>query len=91
MSPLIRADNSPAGVDIRSLIHELRQPLGSIEASTCLLRIVLGEAEDPRVLECLDRIDRQVEAIDRILLATVPRPAQPESRCLTNADSAALT
>jgi hypothetical protein len=65
--------------------------LTNIEACTYLLRMLLEGVEDPRVAENLETIDRQAADINRILLAAMERPAQPESRRFTNPDSAALT
>ncbi len=75
--------------EFASLIHDLRQPLSTIETCTFLLRMMLEGNEDPRVLENLDRIERQVAEAHRILLQAKRGRAQtPGSIPLTKSDSA---
>ena len=84
---------------LRSLVHDLRQPLSIIETCTYCVRAML-RTEDPRVLEQLERIDEQIFEAGLILLAAArpaaaghaaPGPEAAESLSLTNAQSAALT
>lgn len=87
------AANGRFGTPLSTLIHDLRQPLSTIETCAFFLREVLKDVDDPRVFENLDRIERQVAEADRILLeAARGHDQQPAgSRCLTNAESAAGT
>lgn len=60
------------------LIHDLRQPLSTIETCAFFLRTVLEGVDDPRVREHLECIEQQVAEAQRILLGV-----QPASRSLT--------
>jgi len=88
-------DHAPA--EFLTLLHELRQPLSTIETCAYLLQIMLEETGDPRVRENLETIGRQVAEIDRLLLTAGRKPVQraggetAASLSLTNAASAALT
>lgn len=72
------AEDSPNPIlNVPTLMHDLRQPLGNIEACTSLLRIFLERSPDARIRECLDLIEGQVEAMDRILHAASGKPLSP--------------
>ncbi len=79
----------PARADFAALIHDLRQPLSTIETCACVLRMVLDGEEDERVLENLDRIERQVAEAHRILLeAAQARTQEAAASPLTKSTSA---
>jgi signal transduction histidine kinase len=55
---------------IAELVHELRQPLGTIGDSAFYLGLLLKHA-DPAVLEQLRLIEQQLEQASRVLTETV--------------------
>jgi signal transduction histidine kinase len=55
-------------VSFAALVHDLRQPLSTIETCAYLLRTILENDGDERVLENLDCIERQVAEAHRMLL-----------------------
>lgn len=77
-------------------VHDLRQPLGTIEYSACYLQMILGDAP-PAVQEQLRLILDQVERAARLLseaCTPAPRSAQclaEESLDLTNSQTAGVT
>ncbi len=99
---------APRRMDVvmADLVHDLRQPLSTIEALAAYLEIVLP-ANETRAREHLQEIRLQVTLADRILLKTawpeVSTPAQPDYTtgelgaaadgcfAFTNAASAAVT
>ena len=83
---------------IPALIHDLRQPLSVIESCACCVRMMLPYP-DPRILEQLDCIEKQVLEASLILhtAGAFARPpgqtgggADPESLARTKAESAAV-
>jgi len=54
---------------IATLVHDLRQPLSTIQGSACYLDLLLSDASEP-VREQLRMILRQVDRADAILCAT---------------------
>jgi hypothetical protein len=73
----------PASVTpLRELVHEMRQPLGAIEASAYLVGLMLPEEEHPIRAE-LERMRKQVEIASDILT-----DATPSRRASRSGDSA---
>ncbi|HWR17883.1 MAG TPA: hypothetical protein VN577_23845 [Terriglobales bacterium] len=77
----------PESAVIATLVHNLRQPLSTIETCAFFLRMVLDGTADPRVSENLELIERQIAEAQRILLAAGVQ-ASGESHCLMKAESA---
>ena len=81
-----------------ALVHDLRQPLGTLEYSALYLEILLGEAEEP-VQEQLRLIQQQIElaaqlvsqAAAHIARPTIQRAAAGESLDFTKSETAAVT
>lgn len=78
-------------------VHDLRQPLGTIETSVYLLNLLLGNTEGP-VQEHLRTIERQVELAAHTMNEAVAemrrvRAQRPESENLdfTKLQTAAVT
>lgn len=80
------------------LVHDLRQPLGTIDYSACYLELLLSEA-GAAVQEQLLLIQKQVEQASRLLEIVanrlshprVEREAAEESLDFTNSETAAVT
>lgn len=80
----------PVPADFAALVHDLRQPLSTIETCACLLRMVLHGETDERVFENLDRIERQVAEAHSILREAVrARAHEAAGSPLTNSTKAA--
>lgn len=83
---------------LANLVHDLRQPLGTIDYSACYLRLLLTEA-GTAVQEQLSLIAQQVDRAARLLeevASRVPRsPVQrtdaADSLDLTKSQTAAVT
>src|SRR5215510_7122683 len=83
---------------LADLVHDLRQPLGTIDSSACYLKILLDGAQSA-VQEQLRLIQQQVELAARLLAeAAARRPRQRvqgaaagESLDLTKSHTAAVT
>ena len=83
---------------LANLVHDLRQPLGTIDYSACCLQLLLAEA-GTAVQQQLCLIRQQVERAARLLeevAARVTRTAaqrdgSTESLDLTNSETAAVT
>jgi signal transduction histidine kinase len=89
--------DGPAEKLLRNMVHELRQPLGTIEASAYLLNLTLRDA-DGHANEHVSVIERQVDLAARILndaAAQLRRlyaqPAETTSRDFTKSETAAVT
>jgi signal transduction histidine kinase len=95
MNGLVRSKSEELVVD---LVHELRQPLSTLEYSSCYLQMLLGEAQEA-VQEQLRIIQQQIDLATRMLseaAARIPRPefqraATGESLDLTKSETAAVT
>lgn len=81
---------------LKNLVHDMRQPLSTIETSTFYLNLLLGEAND-RAHEQLRAIEHQVERAAALLSQAVAElhrlhecPAD-ESRPLTKETTATVT
>jgi len=80
------------------LVHDLCQPLSTIEQSVCYLKRLLSPAEEP-VAAQLTLITRQVDQAARILADASVRMAQCRSQCaateasldVTNSQTAGVT
>lgn len=79
------------------LIHDLRQPLNTIEYSACYLQMLLAEA-GTAVQEQLRLIQRQLDHAARLLEAASAEPlsmgqraAADDSRDLTKSETAVVT
>jgi signal transduction histidine kinase len=71
-------------------IHDLRQPLSTIDNSVGYLDLLLREAEEP-VQEQLRLIARQVDLAARILAEASTRMCPPRAQCAAAGESRALT
>ena len=87
----------PAEELLRDVVHELRQPLGTIETSAYLLNRMLHGAEG-QAYQHLCTIERQVDVAARILNEAVAQlgrlrtqPADDESLDFTKSETAAVT
>jgi len=95
MRPLPLTDSDAV---LAELVHDLRQPLGTLEYSACYLDLLLGEAQGA-VREQLRIIQQQLDLAARLLTeaaARLPRPgvqraAVGESLDLTKSETAAVT
>jgi hypothetical protein len=65
----------PCPCDVSRLAHDLRQPLGAIEALTYCIRVVVPEC-DRKIRTQLGKIQSQVDIASRLLTKAV----QPERR-----------
>ena len=72
------------------LIHDLRQPLNTIDNSVSYLDLLLHEAEQP-VQEQLRLIARQVDLAARILVEASAWMCPPRAQCAGAAKSRDLT
>ena len=87
-----------SGEVLANLVHDLRQPLGTLEYSACYLELLLGNAPES-VQEQLRIIQQQLDAAARLLVDAVARMPQPgvqrtaagESLDFTKAETAAVT
>ena len=91
----VTAMTEPAQV-IRNLVHDLRQPLSTVE--NCVYYLSMVAPEDGRMRPYLDLIRSQVDEASRILDTAVEQTrtqregrATEESFALTNATTSALT
>ena len=83
---------------LAALVHDLRQPLGTLEYSAVYLQMLLGETEEP-VQQQLRLIQQQIElaaelvshAADRIARPAIQRAAAGESLDFTKSETAAVT
>jgi signal transduction histidine kinase len=86
---------------LQNVVHDLRQPLGTIETSAYLLNRMLGGAEG-QTYQHLCTIERQVDLAARILneavaelsrLRSLPgtQPAADESLAFTKSETAVVT
>jgi len=84
-----------------NVVHELRQPLGTIETSAYLLNRLLRGAEG-QAYQHLCTIERQVDLAARILseaaaelgrlrTQSAPQPSDAESLAFTKSETAAVT
>ena len=95
MLPRVLDDSQEALVD---LVHDLRQPLGTIEYSACYLEMLLGKMPTA-VQDQLRLIVQQVDLAAALLARAaargphqqVQRTAADESLDLTNSQTAAVT
>ena len=92
------AIHTESAAALAELVHDLRQPLGTLEYSTAYLRVLLGETSGPvqqqlRVIE--QQIDLAVrlvsEAAAHVPRARIQRAAAGESLDLTKSETAAVT
>lgn len=83
---------------LANLVHDLRQPLGTIDCSACCLQLLLAEA-GTAVQQQLCLITQQVEraahlleeVAARVSRAAAQRDGSTESLDLTNSETAAVT
>ena len=80
---------------LAELVHDLRQPLGTLEYSALYLQILLGDAEGPAQQQ-LRIMQQQIEAAARMLDRAAGRPAiqraaAGESLDFTKSESAGVT
>ena len=82
---------------LQDVVHDLRQPLGTIEISAYLLKGILGDA-DGQVSQHLATIARQVDLSARILSDTVAelgrlriQTREAESLAFTKSQTAVVT
>lgn len=95
MNAFVRTNSEKVLTD---LVHDLRQPLGTLEYSACYLEMLLGEAQET-VQQQLRVIQQQLDRAARLLsdaAASVSAPgsqraAGDESLCLTNSETASVT
>jgi signal transduction histidine kinase len=95
MNGLIRSRSEELLVD---LVHELRQPLSTLEYSACYLQMLLSEAQGT-VQQQLRILQQQIdfatrllsEAAARIPRAEIQRTVDGDSLDLTNSETAAVT
>ena len=95
MNGSVRSESEEVLID---LVHELRQPLSTLEYSACYLQMLLGDAHGA-VQQQLRVIQQQVdlatrllsEAVTRIPRLDLQRAAADESLDLTKSETAAVT
>ena len=83
---------------LAALVHDLRQPLSTMEYSVSYLQILLGDAPEA-VRQQLRVIERQIdlaagmisEAVGQVSQPAIQRAAAGESRDLTKSATAAVT
>lgn len=83
---------------LADLVHELRQPLGTIEYSTCYLQMLLGETPQA-IQEQFTIIQQQIDHACRLMSDVIARFPAPRvqrtvteaSLDLTNPETAAVT
>lgn len=78
---------------LKNLVHDLRQPLSTIETSTYYLNLILGE-EHQRAHEQLHTIEHQVARAAALLsqaVAEMHRLQESASLRLTKEETAAVT
>ncbi|MBZ5578138.1 MAG: hypothetical protein LAP40_16370 [Acidobacteriia bacterium] len=82
---------------LAELVHDLRQPLGTLEYSACYLQLLLSEPREA-VQEQLRIIQQQLDIAARLLTEAAARVARPvqrtaagESLDLTKSEIAAVT
>ncbi len=87
----------PAEAVLIDIIHDLRQPLSTIETSAFILRSLLPQAP-PEVRQQLQLIERQVALASRLLVdartrarPAVQRTAEGDSLEFTKSATAAVT
>lgn len=70
--------SSPSETDevLAALVHDLRQPLGTLEYSACYLELLLGEAQET-VQDQLRIIQQQLDLAARLLTDAVARIPHP--------------
>jgi signal transduction histidine kinase len=73
LTPVRVDEPNPGSVEalIRQLVHDLRQPLSTIQNCASYLELVLPEAS-PAAQAQLRMIERQVEEADSLLLESLP-------------------
>jgi len=97
----MHSTDRPAEKLLKNVVHDLRQPLGTIETSAYLLNRMLRSAEG-QAYQYLCTIERQVDLAARILneaaaelgrLRSQPgtQPSDGESRDFTKSETAAVT
>lgn len=84
---------------VRTFVHDLRQPLSTIQNSVCYLKLILED--NPRALAQLDLIEHQVEEADALLSNATVAVRQAGSQrtegvgdgnfAFTNAETAGVT
>ncbi len=72
-----------------SLIHDLRQPLNTIENSTSYMKLLLGN-RDRALEDQLRLIERQVDVASR-MLAEASAQMRPRAQCAAAGESLDLT
>ena len=95
MNFAVRTESEEALV---ALVHDLRQPLGTLEYGVLYLQILLGDAEEP-VQEQLRLMQQQIElaaqlanhAAERVKRPVIQRMAAGESLDFTKSETAAVT
>lgn len=75
---------------LAELIHDLRQPLGTIENSAFYLRMLLNATDGP-VLEQLRLIEEQVDRAARLLADAAARIPRSAAQCAAAGESLDLT
>ena len=75
---------------IAELVHDLRQPLGNLEYSTCCLQILLGESQ-VAVQQQLRVMQQQIDLAARLLSEAAARLPHPDLQRVGAADSLDLT
>ena len=83
---------------LAALVHDLRQPLGTLEYSILYLKILLGAAEEP-VQQQLRLMQEQIELAAELLSDAAERTVRPaiqrvetgESLDFTKSQTAAVT
>lgn len=94
MSPFARTNSEKVLTD---LVHDLRQPLGTIEYSACYLEMLLAEAQGA-VQQQLRVIQQQLDLAAQLVSDAAARVCEAaqrgegrESRDLTNSETASVT
>jgi signal transduction histidine kinase len=67
---------------LKNLVHDLRQPLSTIETSTYYLNLLLGQ-EHPRAHEQLRTIEQQVDRTAALLTQAVNQLRRLQTECRT--------
>ena len=87
MSPIARTNSEKVLTD---LVHDLRQPLGTLEYSACYLEMLLPEAQET-VQRQLRIIQQQLDVATRLVSHAVAQVSDPDCQRRGAAESLDLT
>jgi len=87
MNGSLRRESEELMID---LVHELRQPLSTLEYSSCYLQMLLGEAQES-VQQQLRIIQQQIDLATRLVDEAAVRIPRLETQCATAGKSLDFT